>query len=73
MATNGIDLSRAVWRKSTSSGGNGNCVELASIVERRVAVRDSKNPGGPSLVFEAAAWTMFTAGVRQGRYGSQHT
>jgi uncharacterized protein DUF397 len=40
------DLSAAVWRKSSYSGGNGGaCVELANIG----AIRDSKNPAGPTL------------------------
>ena len=40
------DLSAAVWRKSTRSGGNGGaCVELANLG----AIRDSKNPAGPVL------------------------
>lgn len=40
------DLTTAVWRKSSYSGGNGGaCIELANIG----AIRDSKNPAGPSL------------------------
>lgn len=46
-----MDLTGATWRKSTRSTNNGgNCVELAR-AGRVVAVRDSKDPMGPALVF----------------------
>jgi Domain of unknown function (DUF397) len=61
-----VDLSRAAWRKSTRSGNNG-CVEVA-FVEGRVAVRDSKDRGGPVLVFTAHEWEAFVGGVRTGEF-----
>lgn len=57
-----LDLTRADWRTSTRSSGNGNCVEVAG-VEGRVAVRDSKDRSGPVLVFPPTAWGSFVAGV----------
>lgn len=38
-----LDLSRAQWRKSSYSGNNGNCVEVATNLPHLVAIRDSKN------------------------------
>jgi hypothetical protein len=58
-----FDLSRAVWRKSARSGQNGNCVEVAT-AGPAVAVRDSKDPAGPRLVFEPRDWRRFAAGVK---------
>ncbi|MEU6115280.1 DUF397 domain-containing protein [Streptomyces sp. NPDC047117] len=52
------------WRKSSYSGGVGdNCVEIADLVRMR-AVRDSKNPDGPAIVFTADAWTAFLATLK---------
>jgi Domain of unknown function (DUF397) len=62
-----VDLSRAVWRKSTRSGTNG-CVEVA-LDTTEVAVRDSKQQGsGPVLLFTAHEWDAFLAGVRNGEF-----
>jgi len=59
-----MDLTHADWRKSSYSGTNGgNCVEVARNLPGVVAVRDSKNPGGPALVFTPADWEAFTAGL----------
>lgn len=55
---NAPDLSRAVWRKSTRSNGNVNCVEVAVATEA-AAVRDSKNAGGSVLIFTTTGWTTF--------------
>jgi hypothetical protein len=58
-------MSRARWRKSSrSNGSGGNCVEVAQ-VESVVAVRDSKDPYGPALIFTPAAWVAFLDGVRR--------
>ncbi len=51
-------LAAAPWRKSSHSGDEGACVEVAAI-PRLVAVRDSKDPGGPALLFPTAAWAAF--------------
>jgi len=54
------------WRKSSFSGdGNSNCVEVAG-TGRAIAVRDSKNPGGPALVVGPQAWRRFAACVKGG-------
>lgn len=62
-----LDLTRAVWRKSVRSAGNGNCVEVA-ILDVAVAVRDTKDRSGPALVFAPAEWNAFIAGAKDGEF-----
>jgi hypothetical protein len=57
-------LEHADWRKSTFSSNGGNCVEIARNLPGLVAVRDSKDPGGPALVFSPADWEAFTARLK---------
>ncbi|MBE1584575.1 DUF397 domain-containing protein [Nonomuraea angiospora] len=58
------DLSRAVWRKSSKSNGQGGaCVEVARNLPGIIAVRHSKDPDGPVLVFSHEEWDAFLDGV----------
>ncbi|HEY6738170.1 MAG TPA: DUF397 domain-containing protein, partial [Actinopolymorphaceae bacterium] len=62
-----VDLAKARWRKSRASTDYQNCVEVAGLGSR-FAVRDSKDPEGPKLVFSPADWASFVAGTRQGDF-----
>jgi hypothetical protein len=52
------DKGRCVWRKSSYSGGQGNCVEVA-VTESVVSVRDSKDSGGAVLTVNPEEWRAF--------------
>ncbi|MFJ3953508.1 DUF397 domain-containing protein [Streptomyces libani] len=59
------------WFKSSYSDNGGACVEVAAnlVVSRGVVpVRDSKNPDGPALGFETAAWSSFVSSVKGGEF-----
>jgi hypothetical protein len=57
--SNGNCIEVAGWRTASGSLGNGECVE-AGQGPGVVAVRDSKDPAGPVLVFSPAQWRAFT-------------
>ncbi|MEU8145889.1 DUF397 domain-containing protein [Nonomuraea sp. NPDC048901] len=67
MAKKEVDLSRAQWRTSSFSGSNGQCVQVAFVPDH-VAVRDSKDPQGPALIFTLDEWAAFLAGARDGEF-----
>ena len=56
------------WRKSTASGPSGNCVEVADLADGEVAVRNSRHPSGPVLVYTRAEIAAFIEGVRGGEF-----
>ena len=59
------DPTCATWRKSTySNGTGGDCVEIAGIPGGGHALRDSKNPDGPRLIFTPDEWRAFTKGLK---------
>lgn len=61
------DFSRAAWRVSSYTGGNGDCVEIAQ-VKRQTAVRDSKDPDGPKLVLSTQTVRSFFDQMKAGKY-----
>jgi hypothetical protein len=64
-----VDPDGATWRKSSySNGTGGECVEVADLPSGR-AVRDSKHPEGPILVFTREGWQAFVQGIQAGELG----
>jgi hypothetical protein len=59
-----IDLSRAEWRKSSYSGQDGNCVEVARNLPGLVAIRDSQAPDEANLMVSQETWRVFLKGLR---------
>jgi len=60
-----LDLTAAVWRKSSySAGGDNNCVEVADGHPGTVPVRDSKTPTTHPLIFRASSWRSFVEAVK---------
>jgi hypothetical protein len=60
-------LRTATWRKSSFSGQNA-CVEVATLDTGDVAVRHSRHPSGPALVFTATEWSAFLTGAQHGEF-----
>jgi hypothetical protein len=59
---------KSMWRKSSCSNGQSNCVEVRTGQPDAVAVRDSKDRGGPELAFMPNVWAGFVLGVKRGEF-----
>jgi Domain of unknown function (DUF397) len=56
------------WFRSSHSFANNNCAEVARLPDGHVAVRDSKDPGGPVLTLSPGEWAAFTAAIKAGEF-----
>ncbi|QFU89262.1 hypothetical protein YIM_20415 [Amycolatopsis sp. YIM 10] len=61
-------LAGAQWRKSSRSGAVGNCVEVAPLANGEIAVRNSRFPTGPALIYTQAEMAAFLAGAKDGEF-----
>ncbi|MEU9348959.1 DUF397 domain-containing protein [Streptomyces sp. NPDC048278] len=61
-------LHGVTWLKSRHSTADGNCVEVALLAGGDVAMRNSRDPHGPALVYTQAEMAAFIAGVKDGEF-----
>ncbi|MDN3265735.1 DUF397 domain-containing protein [Streptomyces sp. CSDS2] len=62
------EITDATWQKGSLSIGDGNCVEVAKLPSGDIAVRNSRFPEGPALVFTPRELEAFTAGVKAAEF-----
>ena len=68
---NGIpadQLGAVAWRKSSASNPSGDCIEVAALDSGAIAVRNSRDPQGPALVYTRAEIDAFIKGAKDGEF-----
>ncbi|AWS43262.1 DUF397 domain-containing protein [Streptosporangium sp. 'caverna'] len=61
-------LDGVVWRKSHFSNPSGNCVEVAELPDGRIAMRNSRDPEGPALIYTRGEVDAFVRGAKSGDF-----
>ena len=61
-------LTDVAWKKSRYSNPNGECVEVAVLPTGEIAIRNSRYPSGPALVYTRAEIAAFLAGAKDGEF-----
>ncbi|SDK14096.1 DUF397 domain-containing protein [Nonomuraea jiangxiensis] len=62
------ELATAAWRKSSFSGDNGNCLEVAPLSGGRVGIRDTEAPEQSPFVVSGSVWAAFIDGAKKGEF-----
>ncbi|WP_222853826.1 DUF397 domain-containing protein [Fodinicola acaciae] len=66
-----MNSARLVWRKSSFSGSESNCVEVASLGDGRFAIRNSNFPSAGYLAYDRAGLAAFVAAIKAGALTSR--
>ncbi|WDT58527.1 DUF397 domain-containing protein [Streptomyces sp. G7(2002)] len=68
---NGIpayEIKGVTWQKGSASIGDGNCVEVSRLPGGGIAMRNSRFPEGPALVFTSMEMEVFVKGAKDAEF-----